>query len=168
MHKNERGWKRNVQSSNDLLRSSWAVSSGFKREAIPIKNHDAQSLIRWIHVLILWGPQVHVVSLSRRTLAAVDGAGRARATPPTKGKPHGIADTLETVPCATRERTGVVLLLQLVDRWMERLGALQVCGLGLGTACDRHTRHSTQASGTAEGVRGRASCEAISGVLLTV
>ena len=24
-----------------------------KREAIPIKNHDAQSLIRWIHVLIL-------------------------------------------------------------------------------------------------------------------
>ena len=27
-----------------------AVSSGFKREAIPFKNHDAQSLIRWIHV----------------------------------------------------------------------------------------------------------------------
>ena len=30
-----------------------AVSSGFKRETIPIKNQDAQSLIRWIHVLIL-------------------------------------------------------------------------------------------------------------------
>ena len=30
-----------------------AVSSDFKRETIPIKNHDAQSLIRWIHVLIL-------------------------------------------------------------------------------------------------------------------
>ena len=29
------------------------VSSGFKREAIPIKNHDAQSFIHWIHVLIL-------------------------------------------------------------------------------------------------------------------
>ena len=29
------------------------VSSGFKREAIPTKNHDAQSFIRWIHVLIL-------------------------------------------------------------------------------------------------------------------
>ena len=29
---------------------SFAVSSGFKREAIPIKNHDVQSLIRWIHV----------------------------------------------------------------------------------------------------------------------
>ena len=27
-----------------------AVSRGFKREAIPIKNHDVQSLIRWIQV----------------------------------------------------------------------------------------------------------------------
>ena len=40
------------------------VSSGIKRDAIPIiKNHDAQSLIRWIHVLILEASrQVHVVS----------------------------------------------------------------------------------------------------------
>ena len=35
-----------------------AVSSGFKREAIAIKNHDAQSLIRWSHVLFLGAPQV--------------------------------------------------------------------------------------------------------------
>ena len=34
----------------EALRMSPKVSSGFKREAIPIKNHDVQSLIRWIHV----------------------------------------------------------------------------------------------------------------------
>ena len=47
-----------MKSSSDDLHAKMslrfqAVSSGFKREAIPIKNHDAQSLICWIHVLVL-------------------------------------------------------------------------------------------------------------------
>ena len=61
-----------------------AVSSGFKSEAMPIKNHDVQSLIRWIHV-----PSVSWRLPDRRTwcelsliaAAPADGAGLERRHP---------------------------------------------------------------------------------------
>ena len=49
-----------VNCAGNLMDGMHAVSSGFKRESIPIKNHDAQSFICWIHVLILWGLPEHV------------------------------------------------------------------------------------------------------------
>ena len=52
-----------------------AVSSGFKREAIPIKNHDVQSLIRWIHVPCPGGFQTGARGeLSLIAAASADGA----------------------------------------------------------------------------------------------
>ena len=57
-------------------------SSGFKREAIPIKNHDAQSLICWSHVLTLEASrQVHVVGSSLIAPAPADSAGLERRHP---------------------------------------------------------------------------------------
>ena len=59
-----------------------AVSSGFKREAIPIKNHDLQLLIRGIHVPHPGGLNRGCTwSLPcRRTPAPADGAGESDTT----------------------------------------------------------------------------------------
>ena len=46
---------------NHLSFCLFDTSSGFKRKAIPIKNHDAQSLIRWSHVPFLGAPQVPIM-----------------------------------------------------------------------------------------------------------
>ena len=59
-----------------------AVSSGFKREAMPIKNHDVQSLIRWIHVPCPGGFQTGARGqLSLIAAAPADGAGLERRHP---------------------------------------------------------------------------------------
>ena len=58
-----------------------AVSSGFKRDAMPIKNHDVQSLIRWIHVPCPGGFQTGARGeLSLIAAASADGAGEGDAT----------------------------------------------------------------------------------------
>ena len=50
--------------------------SSFKREGIPIKNHDVQSLIRWIHVPCPGGFQTGARGeLSLIAAAPADGAG---------------------------------------------------------------------------------------------
>ena len=68
--------------NKEIKRLNQAVSSGFKREAMPIKNHDVQSLIRWIHVPCPGGFQTGARGrLSLIAAASADGAGLERRHP---------------------------------------------------------------------------------------
>ena len=73
----------------DIHFPSNSVLSGFKREAIPIKNNDAQLLIRWIHVPHPAGlRKVHVVTCRCDPCTPAVPLRTAldyRATPPAKG-----------------------------------------------------------------------------------
>ena len=62
-----------------------AVSSGFNRGAIPLNNHDVQSLIRWSHVPYPGGSPGACGELSLRAPAPADGARLERRQPTHKG-----------------------------------------------------------------------------------